>query len=128
MSDKRNLNTGGVATVRKPRLVLVGGVAGTRITDNLRQLDWDICPVPVGNDLACAILARRPSVVVLPADTGWESGFLLAAKLRKAKPKLKVVVVTPTRKSADERFSRFVGATLVAETEAASKLVHAITG
>ena len=127
MSDKRHLNTGGVATAKKPRLVLVGAT-GTKATDTLRQLDWDICPVPVGNDLACAILARRPSVVVLPVDTGWESGFLLAAKLRKAKPKLRVVVVTPARKSADERLARFIGAALVAETEGASKLVNAVTG
>jgi hypothetical protein len=127
MSDKRHLHTGGVATVRKPRLVLVGA-AGTKIADNLRQLDWDVCSLPVGNDLASAILARRPSVVVLPGDTGWESGFLLAAKLRKAKPKLRVVVVTQARKAEDERLARFVGAALVAETDAASKLVNAVTG
>jgi hypothetical protein len=127
MSDKRDLCSSGVATVRKPRLVLVGTVAG-KLSDAFRKLDWDLYSVPAGSEIACSVLARRPSAVILPIETGWESGYLLAAKLRSAKPKLKVVLVTPTRHPEAERFARFVGAALVAETDGTNRLVRSVTG
>jgi biotin carboxylase len=130
MSDKRQLTSGGVATVRKPRLVMVGGVGGGtagKVAEQFRKLEWDVCAVPTSEDLACAVLARRPSAVVIPVETGWETGYLLAAKLRKAKPRMKVVLVAPTRTAEAERFAKFVGATLVAETDGAAKLVSAVT-
>jgi hypothetical protein len=126
MSDKRQFTTGGVATARKPRLVVVCG-AGGKAAEQFRKLDWDVCAVPAGEDIACAVLARRPNVVIVPAETGWESGYLLAAKLRKAKPKLRVILVAPTRTPEAERFAQFVGATLVAETDGPGRLVSAVT-
>ena len=96
--------------------------------EQLRKLDWEVLTVPAGDDLACAVLARKPSVVVLPAETGWESGYLVAAKLRASRKKLRVVLVTPTRTSDGERFAKFVGAALVAEPEGTAKLATAVTG
>ncbi len=134
MSDKRQLNLGGVATARQPRLVLVGGVgavsntASGRVADQFRNLGWDVFNVPVGNDLACSVLARKPSAVLLPVETGWESGYLIAAKLRTAKRKLKVVLVTKTRTTEAERFAKFVGADARRRNRRHGKLVNAVTG
>jgi hypothetical protein len=131
MSDKRQLTSGGLATGRKPRLVFVGGVGGGaagKVAEQLRKLDWDVFAVQADEEIACTVLARRPSVVVIPVETGWETGYLLAAKLRKAKPRLKVVLVAPTRTVDAERFAKFVGATLVAEGEGTAKLVTAVRG
>jgi hypothetical protein len=130
MSDKRQLTSGGLATVKKPRVVLVGGVGGGaagKLAEQLRKLDWDVFAVQADEGIACTVLARRPSAVVIPVETGWESGYLLAAKLRKAKPKLKVVLVAPARSADAERFAKFVGATLVAEVDGAGRLVGAVT-
>ena len=102
------------------------GSAGGVVAEQLRTLDWDVFAVPADEDVACTVLARRPTVVVIPVETGWESGFLLAAKIRKAKPRVKVVLVAPTRTAEAERFAKFVGATLVADGEA--DLVGAVTG
>ena len=66
--------------------------------------------------------------MVLPVETGWESGYLVAAKLRAAKRKLKVVLVAPQRTDEAERFARFVGATLVADADGAAKVLNAMTG
>lgn len=128
MSDKRQPGGGGLATVRKPRVALVGGAGCGRVTEQLRKMDWEVMAVPAGDDLACAVLARKPSVVVLPVETGWESGYLVAAKLRAARKKLKVVLVTRGRTAEGEKFAKFVGATLVTDTDGAGKLVTAVTG
>jgi hypothetical protein len=127
MNDKRLHNSGGVATARKPRLVTVGSFAG-RAADSFRTRDWDVCPVSAGSDLVCAIMGRRPSAVVLPVETGWESGYLIAAKLRKVKPRLRIVLVANARKPGDDRFARFVGATLVAEADGIGRLVNTVMG
>ena len=131
MSEQRQITSGGLATGRKPRLVLVGGVGGGaagKVAEQLRKLEWDVFAVQADEDIACTVLARRPSVVVIPVETGWETGYLLAAKIRKAKPRVKVVLVAPLRTPDAERFAKFVGATLVAETDGATKLVSAVTG
>lgn len=127
MSDKRQLSTAAVATIRKPRAVLVGGAFCARVAEQLSKLDWEAVNVPASDELTCAIMARKPSVVVLPVDTGWESGYLVAAKLRAAKRKLKVVLILPTRTPKAERFAKFVGATLVTSNEGTAKLINAVT-
>ncbi|MCE9566152.1 MAG: hypothetical protein K8U57_29370 [Planctomycetes bacterium] len=127
MSDKRVLGAFmGIATARKPRAVLVGKVGCASVSDQLRKLDWDVLNVPTSDDLACAVIARKPSVVVLPVGLDGESGYLVAAKLRATKRKLKVVLVGATRTPEAERFAKFVGAAFVAETDGAGKLVNAV--
>ena len=120
----------GTATVaRKPRAVVVGNsLFAANAADQFRRLGWDVCLIPGGTDLACAVLAKKPNAVVLPEKTGAESGHLVAAKLRKAKPKLKVVLVGEKRSGEAERFARFVGAAFAAESDGACRVVAGITG
>jgi len=128
MSDKRQLNHGGTATARKLRIVFVGGVVADHIAEQFRDLDWEVLNVPTGNDLACAVLARRPSAVLLPVDTGWESAFLVAAKLRASRRKPKVVIVAHNHTAEAARFAKFVGAVLVPDADGATRMLHAVTG
>ena len=71
---------------------------------------------------------RSRSAVLLPAETGAESGHLIAAKLKKAKPKLKVVLVGTERTPEAERFAKFVGATFAVESDGAGRVVAGIAG
>jgi len=133
MSDKRILTcgalcgTGGMAVARKPRAVIVGAsVFSGNAADQFRKLGWDVFTVAAAADLAGAVLAKKPNAVLLPVETGAESGHLIAAKLRKAKPKLKVVLVDSNRAAEAERFAKFVGAAYAAESDGAAKVVAAV--
>jgi len=126
MSDKRILG-GTMTTTRKPRVILVGTAIQEVKALGLHADNCDVITLPVSNKITCAVLARKPSVVVLPECLDQESGYLVAAKLRAAKPRLKVVLIAATRTPEAERFAKFVGVTFVAHTDGASKLVEAIT-
>ena len=131
MNSNRLLSCGGhggcTATARKPRAVVVGNSVFTaNVTDRLRALGWDVVNIAAGDDLARAILARKPSAVILPAETGEESGPLVAAKLRKVKPKMKVAIVDQNRSATAERFAKFVGASYVIESDGAARAVSSI--
>jgi hypothetical protein len=133
MSDKRfftcGLQGGCALVARKPRAVLVGNsVFAANAADQFRKLGWDAFGIPAGDDLACAILARKPNAVLLPVETGGESGYLVAAKLKKAKPKLRVMLVGAARTPEAERFAKFVGAAFAAEAEGAGRAVSVVTG
>jgi hypothetical protein len=126
MNEKRLFCQGGVATARKPRLVVAGaiGVVG-KATEQLHMHGWEIVNVP-SMDAVRAALTRKPTVMLLPEDTGMESGYLVAAKIHEAKHKLKVVLVAPKRTLVAERFARFVGAGFVAESDGVSRLLAAL--
>jgi hypothetical protein len=136
MSDKRILTcgaqcgaTGAGAVARKPRAVVVGNsVFAGNAADQFRKLGWDVCNIAASDDLAADVLAKKPNAVLLPAETGTESGHLIAAKLRKAKPKMKVVLIAAARSAWAERFAKFVGATLAVESDGANKVVAAVVG
>jgi len=121
---------GGTATVaRKPRAVVVGNSVFTaNAADQFRKLGWDVCSIASADDLTGAVLARKPNAVLLPAETGTESGHLVAAKLKKARPKLKVVLVGEKPSGEAERFARFVGAGFAVESDGASRVVAGIAG
>jgi hypothetical protein len=123
-------SNGGTATVaRKPRAVVVGNsLFAANAADQFRKLGWDVCTIVRADDLAAAVLAKKPSAVVLPAETDVESGHLIAAKLKKAKPKLKVVLVGTERTLEAERFAKFVGAAFAVEADGAGRVVAGITG
>ncbi len=126
MSDTRIHKHGaqsGATVARKPRVVLVGPTTQhAEAAEQLRTLGWDVFTVPTVDDLVCTILARKPNAVVLPEETGTETGYLVAAKLRKAKPKLKVILVG--QRTADgERFAKFVGGILVPGTDNLAMIV-----
>jgi hypothetical protein len=109
--------------------VVVGNsLFAANAADQFRKLGWDACTIVEGDDLACAVLAKKPSAVILPAETGPESGNLVAAKLKKAKPKLKVVLVGTERTLEAERFAKFVGASFAVEADGAGRVVAGIAG
>jgi hypothetical protein len=120
----------GAATVaRKPRAVVVGNsLFAANAADQFRKLGWDVCTIAKSDDLTGAVLAKKPSAVILPAEAGTESGHLIAAKLKKAKPKLKVVLVGSEHTLEAERFAKFVGASFALESEGAQRAVAGITG
>jgi len=121
---------GGTATVaRKPRAVVVGNsVFAANAADQFRKYGWDVCILTRAEDLTSAVLAKKPNAVLLPSQTGVESGHLIAAKLKRAKPKLKVVLVDDKRSAEAERFARFVGASFAVEADGAGKVVSGIVG
>ena len=70
---------------------------------------------------------KNPTAIFLPAEViGGESGYLTSAKLRRAKPRLKVVLVSPTRLDRDVRMANFVGASLIAESAAADEVAKLV--
>jgi hypothetical protein len=120
---------GTAAVARKPRAVVVGNsLFAANAADQFRKLGWDVCTIVKGDDLASAVLAKKPSAVILPAETGAESGNLIAAKLKKAKPKLRVVLIGTERTLEAERFAKFVGASFAVEEDGASRVVAGIAG
>lgn len=124
MNEKRQHGSAAVATARKPRLVVAGavGLAG-QAADQLKTHGWEVVNVPAA-DAVRAALTRKPSALLLPDQTEFESGYLIAAKVREAKPRLRVVLVAPQRTALAERFACFLGAGFVAETDAVSKLLR----
>jgi hypothetical protein len=114
---------------RKPRAVVVGNsLFAANAADQFRKLGWEVCTIAGGDDLAAMVLAKKPSVVVLPAETELESGHLIAAKLKKLRPKLKVALVGTERTLEAERFAKFVGASFAVESDGASRVVAGIAG
>jgi hypothetical protein len=126
MSDKRQLCQGGIATARKPRLVVAGAIAFVgRATEQLQMRGWEVVNVPIA-DAVRAALTRKPTVMLIPDETGNESGYLIAAKVLEARRRLKVVLVGARRTPAAERFAKFLGASFVAETDNVNRQLAAI--
>jgi hypothetical protein len=102
---------------RKPGLVVAGG--GRPVRDAAGRLHlhgWDVVNVPA-TDAVRAAIGRKPLVVLLPEDAGLESGYLVAAKLKIARPRTKVILIGPCPCVKAERFANFVGARYAAETD-----------
>jgi hypothetical protein len=116
-----------VVETRRQRLVIVGAVPwGEELAALLQRSDWDIFHLTDGGNLACAILSRRPQVVVLPLQTWEESGFLIAAKVRYARPKTRVLLIGTQADPRAARWAQFVGATYLSTEQGLSALVHEI--
>jgi DNA-binding response OmpR family regulator len=83
-----------------------------QIADRLRRSGWRVYRVADCDALRRLTCHMTPDVVVLPADGADESGWLTCAKLMRAIPRLRVIVVgEPTAEAAD--LARFVGAEAV---------------
>lgn len=120
---------GTAAVAKKPRAVVVGNsLFAANAADQFRKLGWDVCTIAGADDLTCAVLAKKPNAVLLPTETGSESGHLVAAKLKKARPKLKVVLVGEKPSPQAERFARFVGAGYATEADGPARVVAGIAG
>lgn len=126
MSDKRCL-AALFGCGAKPRVVFVGGAGSDAASADLSGRGWDVLNAAESANLTAAILLRQPGVVVLPAQLGDESGFLIAAKLRVAKHKPGVVILADARTRQTEQFAKFVGATLATRDEGTAKLAEVVT-
>lgn len=108
---------------KAPRLVLGSGSAFAELmAEALRTRGWDVHTAKAEETVKAAI-RKNPAAVVIPV-AGTESGYLTAAKIRKAKPKLKVVLVGE-RTAKAEKLARFVGAEFAAETDGVGGLLTA---
>jgi len=116
--------SGNEAARKAPRLVLSSGSAfAVMLTDALRSRGWDVHTVR-SDEAVKAAIKKNPAAVVIPVCAGAESGFLTAAKIRKAKPRLKVVLVGE-RTAKAEKLAKFVGAEFAAETDGIGGLLTA---
>ena len=118
-------NKSGSESVRKaPRLVLSSGSAfADLMAEALRARGWDVHTVR-SEEAVKAAIKKNPAAVVIPVWAGAESGFLTAAKIRKAKPRLKVVLVGE-RTAKSEKLAKFVGAEFAAEADGVGGLLTA---
>lgn len=128
MSDTWFNCKGGGAVLSKAQKVPRAIVAGVfeDVADHFRLLGWDVCAPATAEDAARIAFRKNAAVIVLPAETGCESGFLTAAKLRKAKPKAKLVLVGAERNETAERLAKFVGATFVAAPTAVDEVAKLV--
>ena len=111
---------------KAPRIVLAGGPGfALRAAEYLYLMGLDVCSAITEADLHALAIRSRTAAVVLPIEAGGESGFLLCAKLRLMRPKLKVVLIgDPTPRI--ERFARFVGAGFATEADAGDAVMKLI--
>jgi DNA-binding response OmpR family regulator len=98
------------------------------LEEQLRSQGWTVhrtTSCAKARRLACRHL---PDALILPADSPDESGWLVCAKLVRAQPRLRVVLVGERTPFAVQ-FARFVGATaLMPPTTGAEELVERIEG
>ena len=77
--------------------------------ERLRTLGWQVWRATSPRDARRLAWRHFPEAVVLPADGSDESGWLTCAKLLRAQPRLRVLLVGERTPQAD-RLARFVGA------------------
>jgi DNA-binding response OmpR family regulator len=98
------------------------------LEEQLRQQGWTVhraASCAKARRLACRHL---PDALILPADSPDESGWLVCAKLVRAQPRMRVVLVGERTPFAVQ-FARFVGATaLVPPGTSAEELVARVEG
>lgn len=126
---EKRVSGGTAATVARkaaPRLVLAGSVGGWAA--KFRELGWDVTSVPHGDDVRKVAQKLKPTAVVLPVDHGDETGLLICAKLVRAVPMCRVVIVGPAEEEL-ERFALFAGAASYVDADGPFEdLTRAITG
>jgi ActR/RegA family two-component response regulator len=109
---------------KAPRLVLGSGSAFAELmAEALRARGWDVYTAK-SEEAVKAAIRKNPAAVVIPVSACGESGYLTAAKLRRAKPKMKVVLVGE-RTAKAEKLARFVGAEFAAESDGVGGLLTA---
>jgi DNA-binding response OmpR family regulator len=97
------------------------------VADRLRRRGWRVIRATTGTEARKLACRHLPDAVVLPADGPVESGWLTAAKLLRAQPRLRVVLVGERTGSA-ARFARFLGATLAPADVGAAELAARVAG
>src|SRR5258707_1207376 len=113
LSDKRGggsmcLLTPEAGKRKCPRIVLGGTALTVRVAEQLRRMGYDVHTASTTDAAVRLVMKKNPTAIFLPAEVvGGESGYLTSAKLRRAKPRLKVVLVSPTRLDRDVRMANF---------------------
>jgi CheY-like chemotaxis protein len=124
-----SLSGSGPTRKRNPRLVVGGGPRfASDLADHFRKQGWDVHTAGTGPEVLRLALRKRPAAVLLPTDAGGESGYLTCAKLRRALPRVRLVLVGPTRTPEAEKFAGFVGAAFAAETDDPAAVAQAVAG
>lgn len=124
-------NTTDAEKKRLPKLVigLIRGELARGLEMQFKQLGWRVCSADTSEEVRAKAFGGRAAAVVLPAAVfAGESGFLTCAKLVRALPKARVVLVGPDTEEC-ERLALFAGAAgYVEETASVAELAAAITG
>jgi DNA-binding response OmpR family regulator len=95
----------------------------------LRRLGWEVHLTRSGPEARRLAQELEPTVVVLDADLGDESGWLTCAKLVRERPGQKVIVVSEEVTTESERLAGHVGAAaLVRRDEAVANLIADVPG
>src|SRR5260221_11756514 len=104
MTALRSLDLPPQCRKKAPRLVL-GLAAGTAtdIEAHFRKIGWDVTRAASAEEAAQLAYRGRATAVVLPVDSTIESGLLVCAKLKIARPGTRVGTVVP----AGKRLARF---------------------
>jgi DNA-binding response OmpR family regulator len=103
------------------------------LTERLRQRGWHVWCAASNSELRQLAMRHFPAAAILPAEGRDESGWLTCAKLQRAQPRLRVILVGHDDSDA-ECLAGFVGAAafvsleidphdLIAEIEGAALLV-----
>jgi hypothetical protein len=86
--------------------------------DRLRRAGWRVYRATDCAGLRRLAWRAMPEVVVLPADGFDESGWLTCAKLLRASPRLRVILVGP---AGEQAYARFVGAEALLPADATAE-------
>jgi DNA-binding response OmpR family regulator len=106
-------------------LALPGSAAAA---ERLRAGGWTVYRAASGEEARRLACRHLPEAVVLPTDGAVESGWLSCAKLLRAQPRLRVLLVGE-RSAAELRFARYVGAAeLVPPGVGADELAERVEG
>jgi DNA-binding response OmpR family regulator len=110
---------------RATRSVVLALPDMTGVADRLRRTGWRVYPLSDANALRRLTCRMTPDVVVLPAAGSDESGWLTCAKLLRANPRLRVIVVGE-QSPETAQMARFVGAEMISSTATADELAELI--
>ncbi len=96
--------------------------------ERLGRDGWQVWRAASGSEARRLACRNFPDAVVLPADGPDESGWLTCAKLRRAQPQLRVLLVGDCTDDG-QRFAQFVGAAdLVPPTVSPDELSTLVDG
>ena len=110
MTGLRSLDLPPQCRKKAPRLVLgLAAGAAADIEAHFRNMGWDVTRAGSAEEAAQLAYRGRATAVVLPVDSTIESGLLVCAKLKVARPGTRVVLVGPTDNRLS-RFARYAGA------------------
>ncbi|HEX4590641.1 MAG TPA: hypothetical protein VH120_11965 [Gemmataceae bacterium] len=115
-------------TERSVVLALPESAVTSEAAERLRESGWRVHRASSCDAVRRMTCRKSPEVVVLPADGFDESGWLTCAKLLRASPRLRVIMVgEPTAEAAE--MARFTGVeALVPADVTATELVDRVEG